>query len=318
MTESSASKFPVHLVCPLCQGELQFGSSRIICSGCAEEYVYEGGFPNLIRGGEFPDEWLPERIEYEALAASHLAADYWIPTFRRLLAGTTGRPRVLSLGCGAGKDVDLLAAADFDVVGIDCGTRCKAWSQREQKNRFFGANGKHLPFKNESFDLVYCGCVFPHVGVEGDSRKVLPNYFEERLAIAREMTRVLRPDGSIVVSSPNRLFPLDIFHGRTPAHPYPHINPPTSRFLLSRNDYWKLFRASGCTMFRLLPVSGYWPFLNKRKTWQGRLVVLPLRAVFDLVSRRHFRFLRGSLISPWLVGLARKRGLDNYNKYLEV
>lgn len=52
MTEPSASKFPVRLVCPLCRGELQFGLSRIVCSACAEEYVYEGGFPNLIRGGE--------------------------------------------------------------------------------------------------------------------------------------------------------------------------------------------------------------------------------------------------------------------------
>jgi SAM-dependent methyltransferase len=268
------------------------------------------GIPDLIRGGRFDDIYDSNRSAYEVLANTHLVRQYLMPLFRRLLAQLSRRPRVLSLGCGIGIDVDLLAEAGFEVVGIDCGNRCDAWSQRTHKHRLYHANGKHLPFENNLFDLVYCGCVFPHVGVEGDSRQVLPHYDEERLTIAREMARVLDPDGFILVSSPNRLFPLDIFHGRTSEHPYPFLNPPTNPFLLSAGDYRRMFQQAGCALFHLLPVVGYWGFVNMRNTWKGRLLVLPVQTVFRLVSTTTLRALRGSPISPWLVGLARKRN-DN-------
>ncbi len=43
----------------------------------------------------------------------------------------------------------------------------------------------HLPFEDQQFDVVYSGCVFPHVGVKGDSREVLADYATHRLAIAK-------------------------------------------------------------------------------------------------------------------------------------
>jgi SAM-dependent methyltransferase len=310
MMEGSASSYPFTLVCPLCQGKLEFAFSRITCLSCGEEFGYVDGIPDLIRGGQFEDDYDPDRNLYEVLANSDLVHNYLLPVFQRLLGRLPRQPRVLSLGCGVGIDIDLLAEAGFEIVGIDCGNRCQAWSQREHKHRLYRANGKHLPFENSLFDIVYCGCVFPHVGVKGDSREVLPNYYEQRLTIAREMARVLHPDGFIMVSSPNRLFPLDIFHGRTAEHPYPYLNPPTNPFLLSAGDYRSMFHQAGCNVFRLLPVVGYWGFINMTKTWKGRVLAFPVQAVSRLVSVKAFRALRGSPISPWLVGLVRKRHVD--------
>ncbi|MGH9628888.1 MAG: methyltransferase domain-containing protein [Bryobacteraceae bacterium] len=310
MSVNTAPAFPFQLVCPLCRGALEFSQAVIACRQCGEEFGYEDGFPDLIRGGRFDDDYLPDRMSYEEVSNSHLANEYLIPTFRRLLRDLPRKPRVLSLGCGVGIDVDLLADAGFEVVGIDCGNRCKAWKHRKQRQRFYLANGKQLPFDSNQFDVVYCGCVFPHVGVEGDSRKVLPNYYEERLAIAREMVRTLHPDGFITVSSPNRLFPLDIFHGRTEEHPYPYFNPPTNPFLLSAGDYRHMFSEAGCNAFRLLPVKGYWGFVNMKRTIKGRILSFPVDAIFRFVSKPAFRALRAGPISPWLVALARKSGLD--------
>ncbi len=311
MTSDATATFPFVLVCPLCHGHLELSPTQIACLGCGEEFGYVNYIPDLIRGGRFADEYEPERNNYEVLANSDLITNYLLPLFRRLLGQQSRPPRVLSVGCGIGIDVDLLANAGFDIAGIDCGTRCRAWVEREQRHRLCHANGKHLPFEDNQFDIVYSGCVFPHVGVKGDSREVLPDYYAQRLAIAKEMSRVLHPTGFLLVSSPNRLFPLDIFHGRTVEHPYPYMNMPGNPFLLSASDYRTMFQEAGCSSFSLLPVAGYWGFINMKRSWKGRLLAFPVETVFRLVSVPSLAILRGSPISPWLVGLAQKRSIEN-------
>jgi SAM-dependent methyltransferase len=286
---------------------LHFDESCIRCSSCAHTFEWKEGSPDFIVGGRFEDDFMPDRNSYEERSNAALVNQYLIPVLRDLTSTLKRRPRILSVGCGVGIDIDLLTAAGFYAVGIDCGNRCRAWSHREQKARLYRANGKHLPFDKNEFDVVYCGCVFPHVGVQGDSRDVRPDYQEERSGIAREMVRTTRPGGHVIASSPNRLFPLDIFHGRTPEHPLPYWNPPSSPFLLSPNDYRSMFRDAGCGRFSLLPVRNYWGFVNMNQSLKGRLLSVPVKAVFDVVSRPAFRSLRGSPISPWIVVMASKQ-----------
>jgi SAM-dependent methyltransferase len=291
-------------VCPRCRGNLDWSGAAIGCLGCGAAYTRVNGFPDLIVGGRFDDEADAARSTYETASNEYLTTNYLLPTFRRRLGGIKS-PRILSLGCGVGIDVDLLTEEGWDMAGIDCGNRTVEWPARRYPQRLYLANGKALPFEDHTFDLVYCGCVFPHVGVDGDSNRVLPNYREERLRIAKEMTRVLKPGGSIMVSSPNRMFPLDLFHGRSEKQPLPRWNPPTSRFLLSAGDYRGLFGEAGCTEFQLQPVNGYWGFLRKNQSLKGRVVTWPVRGVFNLVSSGTFGFLRGSVVSPWLVMMMR-------------
>jgi SAM-dependent methyltransferase len=295
------------LVCPLCRGELAFEAARIRCARCGQDFGYRDGFPDLIVGGRFEDDEDEARSSYEERSNAWLATHYLIPTLRRLL-GDRKTPRVLSLGCGTGTDIDLLTDAGFDILGIDCGNRTAVWPRRQHTRRLCLANGKHLPFDDRSFDAVYSGCVLPHVGVDGDSTRLLPDYEAQRLGIAREMSRVLVPGGLVMVSSPNRLFPIDIFHGRTAEQPYPRMNPPWSRFLLSAGDYRRLFAQAGCARTRLLPVMGYWGFIRMKQHLKGRLLAFPVESIFRLVSADGMRALRGSPVNPWLVLSARKDG----------
>ena len=301
MTQTAA----LRAVCPQCLGALAFTASAIQCEGCGAAFDYRDGFPDLVIGGRFDDDLGDAQTRYEEESNDWLAQKYLIPTLIRLLAGVK-RPRVLSLGCGTGVDIDRLAARGFDVVGIDCGNRSSVWPRRDHRDRFCLANGKHLPFETASFDAVYCGCVFPHVGVEGDSTRLRPDYEEERRAIARQIGRVLKPGGSVMVSSPNRLFPLDIFHGRSPEQPYPRLNAPWSRFLLSAGDYRRLLGTVGFVRPRLQPVTGYWGFVRMKQHLKGRILALPVEAVFRAVSSPPLRGLRGSPISPWIVMTAER------------
>lgn len=293
-------------VCPACRAALSWNPEAIACTGCGATYAWRDGFADLIIGGRFDDEEDESRSEYETSSNDYLARNYLLPTFRTRLAGVK-KPRILSLGCGIGLDVELLTDEGWEVLGIDNGNRTKEWPKRRHCDRLYLANGKSLPFRDDTFDLAYCGCVFPHVGVVGDSNKVQPNYREQRSQIAREMARVVRPGGSIMVSSPNRHFPLDLFHGRDEQHPLPRLNPPGHPFLLSAGDYRRLFGSANCGDFELLPVNGYWGFLRKQRTWKGRLVTWPVKTVFDVVSSDRFGFLRGSPINPWLVMMMRRQ-----------
>jgi SAM-dependent methyltransferase len=168
------------------------------------------------------------------------------------------------------------------------------------------ANGAHLPFADHTFDGIFCGCVFPHVGVVGDSFQVTAQYHRERLGLAREMTRVLKSDGKILVSSPNRLFPFDIFHGRTAGSYKPRPYWPGDPFLLSVADYRRLFQQAGCATAKAQPVQGYWGFVRSRHAIKGRVLGLPIRCLFWLVSREGLRILRGSPLNPWIVVLVEK------------
>lgn len=295
----------VRAVCPLCHGELGFGPQQIRCGSCGASFGYSGGFPDLIVGGRFDDQLGEVQTRYEEQSNEWLAERYLIPTLTGLLAGIE-RPRVLSLGCGTGVDIDRLSDRGFDIVGIDCGNRTNVWPQREHRHRLCLANGLHLPFESNSFDAVYCGCVFPHVGVDGDTDRVAADYHDQRATIAREMGRVLKRGGHALVSSPNRLFPIDLFHGRSPDQPFPRFNPPWSPFLLSATDYRRLFAAAGCTRSRLLPVKNYWGFIRMKQKRSGRVLAWPIETVFTLVSMPALRALRGSPVSPWLVMAAEK------------
>jgi SAM-dependent methyltransferase len=243
---------------------------------------------------------------YEENSNTFTTQNYWIPLFQKLWSDRVRPSRLLSVGCGIGIDVDLLAANRFECVGIDCGNRTDFWRRREHPERLLLANGMHLPFEDASFDGVFCGCVFPHVGVGDDTYEVTPEYQEDRQRLAREMTRVLRPGGKILVSSPNRRCPFDLFHDRAEGSYRPRVNSPSSPFLLSHADHRSLFQAAGCTTTRLQPVHQYWGFLRSQHSLKGRMAGALPQFVFWLVSQPGARWLLNSPLNPWLVVLAEK------------
>lgn len=102
--------------------------------------------------------------------------------------------RVLDLGCGAGTYVRYLANGGHKVVGLDYSipTLHRALTaDSERHSPYLCGEAYHLPFKDESFDLVTSVGVIQALG---SPERALD-----------EMVRVLRPNGLLIVEALNSL-----------------------------------------------------------------------------------------------------------------
>lgn len=298
---------PIPLVCPRCKGGLESLPGELRCVACDAVYPFRDQMPDLIVGDRYDDDTPDCAVCNEESTNIETTKRYWIPLFQREWPSTAGL-RILSLGCGVGADVDTLSAAGFTAVGIDNGKRSAQWMARRQfPERLIAGNGKHMPFASETFDAIFCGCVFPHVGVEGVTFNTTPDFEEQRLDLSREMARVLKPGGRVFSCNPNRFFPFDIFHGHQAGRPVVRPTMPWDRLLLSLGDYRRMFSESCQVAVRALPVENYWNFTNSKKSLKGQILSAPIRMLFQLVSR--IAPLRSSPLNPWLIVRIEKLGV---------
>ena len=102
--------------------------------------------------------------------------------------------KLLDFGCGGGEVVRLAQQAGFDAWGVD--TYEDVWQQYAHGPE--GSNGRvlrvdpdaPLPFPDASFDIVVTNMALEHVPDLG--------------AVAREIARILRPDGVLIAAFPTR------------------------------------------------------------------------------------------------------------------
>jgi SAM-dependent methyltransferase len=95
--------------------------------------------------------------------------------------------RALDAACGTGRHTRRLVDLGHDVTGVDITPEMlERAAASVPEARFLRADLRRLPFDDGSFDLVVCGLALSH----------LP----ELEPAVRELARVLRPDGHMVVS----------------------------------------------------------------------------------------------------------------------
>jgi len=112
-------------------------------------------------------------------------------------AGDALQGRVLENGCGVGMYVEHLAPFAGNVIGLEYDYQRAHAAHRRSKHILNGA-GESLPLPAESINLIL-------------SHEVLEHVQDDREAV-REMVRVLRPGGRIIVFTPNRGYPFET-HG---------------------------------------------------------------------------------------------------------
>jgi SAM-dependent methyltransferase len=110
-------------------------------------------------------------------------------------SGYTGK-RVLEVGCGAGTDLVRFARGGAIVAGVDLSPSAIALARRNFEQQGLTADlreadGEHLPFPDDSFDLVYAHGVL--------------QYTANSRALAAECRRVLKPGGQAIFQVYNRI-----------------------------------------------------------------------------------------------------------------
>jgi ubiquinone/menaquinone biosynthesis C-methylase UbiE len=112
--------------------------------------------------------------------------------------------RVLDLGCGAGVLSERLVGAGYSVDAVDMSADMLAFTKQRlskydsDKYRLARADISALPFPDQAFDVIAC------IGVFG--------YMDDVDAAIREIKRVLRPGGTLVLSIRN-LDHVTVFDG---------------------------------------------------------------------------------------------------------
>ena len=136
-------------------------------------------------------EWTGERylpwIKDAAIAYEHL--------HRYVLAARLAEgKRVLDLASGEGYGANILAAAALSVVGLEIDDAAVQHARKKYKREnleFVMASVTNIPLREEhSFDLAVCFEAIEHV--------------EDREKLVSEAKRMLKPDGLLVVSTPNK------------------------------------------------------------------------------------------------------------------
>lgn len=98
------------------------------------------------------------------------------------------RARVLDVGCGTGANASVLSSGGRRVAGVDVAALALSLGRADSHTTRLRADGRALPFLDQAFDLVCALDVLEHL--------------DDDAATARELRRVLRPGGVLVVFVP--------------------------------------------------------------------------------------------------------------------
>jgi ubiquinone/menaquinone biosynthesis C-methylase UbiE len=108
--------------------------------------------------------------------------------------------RILDVGCGPGMLASELLYRGYEFWGIDASSgmiqQCRKQFGTVARAHFAVGDAVHLPFADEFFDVVVC------IGVL--------DRLQANEAALKEMARVVKPNGTLVISFPNLVSPYSL------------------------------------------------------------------------------------------------------------
>lgn len=197
---------------------------------------------------------------------------------------------VLDAGCGAGAFVEEMGRLGADGRGVEYSEdKVLEWQARHPgDDRVLQGDLEDLAYPTDTFDVVLLNEVLEHVPNDG--------------AALREIWRVLKPGGSLVMFSPNRLYPIET-HGvirrsdnlhlgglSTPFLPWLPISIGGKRYRYWARNYWprELANMTRSAGFTVTSHSFVWQTFENISGGKARLIhrIAPLaRSVANLAER---------------------------------
>lgn len=307
-------------ICPVCKAGLPPSlpqAAEPLCNSCGFGFPRVNGYLSLSHeedcAGEYGDVKEDARfLENEDGTTAERFERYFLPLFRS--SGLDPDSRILSIGCGGGADVDCLRKNGFaNVFGVDMEWRSCWWKSRlRDSGHLFIANGKGLPFQDNSFDLAFSLGVIEHVGAVGSSAELYGDYKEQRVRFLKEALRVLKADGRLIIACPNRTFPVDFQHNISRTRLFSRLavktgisfHSPFDPFLLSYKDIKKTAAALPVAGVSNLPVNNYLGL-----TFRNSPMLKPLKAIFKAYLGAIDRLpgqLSATFINPYMICVLHK------------
>ena len=197
--------------------------------------------------------------------------------------------RVLDCACGIGTQAIGLALAGYEVVGSDLSPKAASRAVVEASARgvtlpVFAADMRALPFVDDSFDVVLAADnALPHLLTA-----------EDVLAALREMRRVLRPGGRLILSTRD----YDAIRRERPLSTPPSVGP--GRVVWFQLWHWEGDRYE-LEMFRLTEGDSWNVVVGKARYWaitRHEITDLAERAGFDYVEWLLDAYYQPLLVAP--------------------
>lgn len=217
----------LHFACPRCRTPFdpEHGDGR--CAGCGFSASHSGEILSFIPRDN-TDAW---RSFFEGKAtapggdttrgvayAFSIQHRYIVEAFRKLCGGLPASATILDVGCGNGLFWKALFT-DRPVIGVDYSLgMCSLAKARGMQA--YHADARALPFADDQFDLIY-------------SAEIL-QYVDDLPALMRDLARLCRPGGRIVVSTLNSTSMLRRAY-RAVRSIFPRRNAPTHGALVMRS-----------------------------------------------------------------------------------
>jgi SAM-dependent methyltransferase len=294
------------LSCPKCNGAFTIIDNYFQCYQCQLSYYQnEDGYYNFATSSHVDaiNSTNDEYVHTQLMIAGRFYEEFLINYLN-----DKDHKSLLDVGCGIGKVVTLLREDGFEAFGLDLPNLSKFWRNLGNDPRyFFCGDAINLPFLNGQFDLVFSFGVIEHIGTINGHCTLMDNYQELRQQYANELLRVIKPGGKIILSCPNKGFPIDFHHGVTDAFTPNTLSVKLRTIifdktkvnfhktwgkyhLLSYSEVTQLFGPNGSVAIEALPLKGFLGYSFFKK---GLLRYLKKAAVFYLETmpkclRKHF------------------------------
>lgn len=107
--------------------------------------------------------------------------------FNQIIKSIPSSSKILDIGCGQGDFLISCRQKNLVAVGLDIDPKWVKFCQHKKLDVFTGSIN-NLPFKDKSFDIVFCQSVLEHL--------------HDPVAAVYEIKRVLYPGGTLIISCP--------------------------------------------------------------------------------------------------------------------
>jgi ubiquinone/menaquinone biosynthesis C-methylase UbiE len=130
------------------------------------------------------------RQDYNLIAEDFARTRHFIWDIEPLKIYVKDGDRILDLGCGSGRLIEILKDKKVKYIGLDSSQKIIEIAKKNYPGYNFSVGeALNLPFPENSFDKVFCIRVLPHIPSD-----------EFRIKFLKEAKRVLKPKGLLILT----------------------------------------------------------------------------------------------------------------------